>query len=66
MIEFLYFLEYSLYACKIFLLVLNLLTLTFDQFFKKIDISQNLQIVLSWDKIFLLVSKYSSIWSWPS
>ena len=57
---------------EIFLLILNLLTLTFDQFKKKNDIGHNflrasiLHMVISCDKIFLLVTKYLSLWFWPS
>ena len=63
---------------KVFLLVLNLLTLTFDLFKKKklklvitskyiIDIIFFiLHMIISCDKVFLLVSRYSSLWPWPS
>ena len=49
------------------------MTLTFDHFLK-FDIGHNflkilkasiLYIIISCDKIFLLVSKYLSLWSWP-
>ena len=56
---------------KILLLVLNLLTLTFDHFLKlTLFITTKsvsiLHMVISCDKIFLLVSKYMFLWSWPS
>ena len=61
----------NIHCDKIFVLVLNLLTFTFDQFKKK-NISHNFFKIVYWsfhianDKIFRLVSKYISLWSWPS
>ena len=73
---------YNLATCNNFwtlsdrLLVINLLTLTFDHFLK-IDIGLNfwkiniralniLHISIFCDKIFLLVSRYLSLWPWPA
>ena len=62
---------------KVFLLVLNLLTLTFDLLKKKLKLVITskyiidiiffiLHMIISCDKVFLLVSRYLSLWPWPS
>ena len=59
------------FACdKIFLLVLNLLTLIFDISFWNIKIMNirpfTLHMSISYDKTFELVWRYLSLWPWPS
>ena len=59
------------FACdKIFLLVLNLLTLIFDISFWNIKIMNirpfTMHMSISYDKTFELVSSYLSLWPWPS